>query len=176
MKKPVVDFQTRIFTVTHIEEGGAPFYRLRCPDWINVIPLMEDGNVVFVRQYRHGIGSETLEVPGGQMDTGDRYPLEAGRRELLEETGYAGEDWEPLGWVHPNPAILDNRCHSFLVRNARRVAAIRNDPNEHTEVELIPLSDVSSLILEGTITHALVLNAFHFLALKWGDFTFQSRP
>jgi ADP-ribose pyrophosphatase len=166
MKQPIVDFQTRIFTVTHVEEDGGIFYRLACPDWVNVIPLTGDGRVVFVRQYRHGIAAETLEVPGGQMDPEDRDPLEAGRRELLEETGYAGGRWEPLGWVHPNPAILTNRCHSFLVRGAEPAAPIRNDHDEHTEVELVPLDAVPRLILEGKITHSLVLNAFHFLSLR----------
>jgi len=166
MKPWTTDFHTRIFTLEHTGQDGITFYRLACPDWINVIPLTADGRVVFVRQFRHGVEAETLEVPGGQMDPTDASPLEAARRELLEEAGYAGDEWTPLGWVHPNPAILRNRCHSFLVRGVRPVAPIHNDPGERTEVELVPLTDVPRLILEGTVTHALVLNAFHFLALK----------
>jgi len=160
------EFSTRIFTLASRDEGGARFWRLECPDWINVIPLTPAGEVVFVRQFRHGIGAETLEVPGGQMDPGDSSPIEAARRELLEESGYAGDDWEPLGWVHPNPAILTNRCHSFLVRGVRAVAPIRNDADERTEVELVPLVSVPDLIRTGRITHGLVLNAFHFFLLK----------
>lgn len=160
------EFATRIFTLSSRDEGETRFWRLECPDWINVIPLTPAGEVVFVRQFRHGIGAETLEVPGGQMDPGDPSPLEAARRELLEETGYAGDDWAPLGWVHPNPAILTNRCHSFLVRDVRPIAPIRNDADERTEVELAPLTAVPDLIRSGRITHGLVLNAFHFLLLK----------
>jgi 8-oxo-dGTP pyrophosphatase MutT (NUDIX family) len=160
------EFATRIFTLSSRDEGETRFWRLECPDWINVIPLTPAGEVVFVRQYRHGIGAETLEVPGGQMDPGDPSPLEAARRELLEETGYAGEEWAALGWVHPNPAILTNRCHSFLVRGARPVAPIRNDADERTEVELAPLTAVPDLIRSGRITHGLVLNAFHLLLFK----------
>jgi len=168
MERFTEDFRTRIFTVEHADVGGTPFYRLVCPDWVNVVPLTPDGRVVFVRQFRHGVGAGTLEVPGGQMDPGDRDPLEAAQRELLEESGFAGEAWEPLGWVHPNPAILGNRCHSFLVREVRPVAPIRNDHDERTEVDLIPLVQVPRLILDGSITHALVLNAFHFLQLRMG--------
>lgn len=160
------EFTTRIFTLASREEGSTRFYRIECPDWINVIPVTPAGDVVFVRQFRHGIGAETLEVPGGQMDPEDPSPLEAARRELLEETGYAGDDWTPLGWVHPNPAIIANRCHSFLVRGVRPVAPIRNDADEKTEVELAPLSAVPGLIRTGRITHGLVLNAFHFLLLN----------
>lgn len=160
------EFTTRIFTLASRDEGSARFWRLECPDWINVIPLTPSDEVVFVRQFRHGIGAETLEVPGGQMDPGDGTPLEAARRELLEETGYAGEAWEPLGWVHPNPAILTNRCHSFLVRGVHPIAPIRNDADERTEVEVVPLGAVPGLIRSGRITHGLVLNAFHFLLLK----------
>jgi ADP-ribose pyrophosphatase len=167
---PMSDFRpelaTRIFTLASRDEGGARFWRIECPDWINVIPLTGAGEVVLVRQFRHGIGADTLEVPGGQMDPGDATPHEAARRELLEETGYAGDDWTPLGWVHPNPAILSNRCHSFLARGVRPVAPIRNDPNERTEVELAPLSEIPRLIGEGRITHGLVLNAFHWLLLS----------
>jgi 8-oxo-dGTP pyrophosphatase MutT (NUDIX family) len=166
MKRFVEDFRTRIFSIEHADVEGTPFYRLVCPDWVNVIPLTPDHRVAFVRQFRHGVGADTLEVPGGQMDPGDATPLQAARRELLEESGFAGETWELLGWVHPNPAILVNRCHSFLVRDARPVSPIRNDHDERTEVELVPLEEVPRLILDGTITHALVLNAFHFLQLR----------
>jgi 8-oxo-dGTP pyrophosphatase MutT (NUDIX family) len=159
------EFSTRIFTLASRREGTARFYRIECPDWINVIPLTPAGEVVFVRQFRHGIGAETLEVPGGQMDPGDPSPLEAARRELLEETGYAADDWAPLGWVHPNPALITNRCHSFVVRGVRPVAPIRNDADERTEVELAPLAAVPELIRSGRITHGLVLNAFHWLLL-----------
>ena len=176
MKPWTTDFHTRIFTLEHTGQDGITFYRLACPDWINVIPLTADGRVVFVRQFRHGVEAETLEVPGGQMDPEDASPLEAARRELREETGYAGDAWTPLGWVHPNPAILGNRCHSFLVRDARPVAPIRNDPGERTQVELVPLTDVPRLILEGAVTHALVLNAFHFLALRREGFAVPAHP
>ena len=163
------DIRTSIFTLKHLKRAGAIFYRLECPDWINVIPLTDEGNVVMVRQYRHGTDEETIEIPGGQMDAEDGDPMEAERRELLEETGYGGGEWTDLGWVHPNPAILNNRCHLFLVRGVSEIAEIKNDEHEHTEVELIRLADVPSLIIDEKITHGLVINAFSRLALHRPD-------
>ena len=92
------------------------FYVIESPEWVNVIPLTPAGEVVLIRQYRHGIRDIALEIPGGLVDPGDS-PLAAARRELREETGYGEEDMISLGSVHPNPAIQDNRCHTFLARN-----------------------------------------------------------
>lgn len=160
----------RVFDLDRVRylppEGGAPaeFLVVDAPDWINVIPLTDDGEVVFVRQFRFGVDGFTLEIPGGMCDPGET-PAEAARRELREETGYAAESLEPLGWVHPNPAIQTNRCHTFLARGARRVGDPTPDEHESLEVALVPLSEVPARIADGTITHALVVAAFYRLGL-----------
>ena len=104
----------------------------------------------------------TLEIPGGMCD-GDEPPEKAAERELREETGYVCDRLEPLGWVHPNPAVQTNRCHTFLARNVRRDGEPRPDPDEDLEVVEVPLADVPALIRDGTITHALVVCAFDLL-------------
>lgn len=141
------------------------FFVLDSPDWVNIVPLTPDGQVVMVRQYRHGIDGFTLEVPGGLIDTEDPSPLVAARREMQEETGYDSEDVVPLGSIHPNPAIQNNRCHTFLARDVRPCLDVCFDSTEETEVELVPLEAVSELIRTGVITHALVVVAFHHLML-----------
>ncbi|MCU0586279.1 MAG: NUDIX hydrolase [Desulfobacterales bacterium] len=83
-----------------------------------MIPLTPGREVVLIRQYRHGTREVTLEIPGGILEAGDT-PSAAARRELGEETGYAAAEMISLGCVHPNPAFLENRCHTFLARNAR---------------------------------------------------------
>jgi 8-oxo-dGTP pyrophosphatase MutT (NUDIX family) len=161
----------RLFVV-HRRQSRCPrtetiheFYVLDAPDWVNVIPLTPDGQVVMVRQYRHGVASITLELPGGMVDPTDPEPLVAARREMVEETGYDSEAVEPLGTTHPNPAIQSNRCHSFLARDVVCRGAPQPGQTEYTEPVLVPLAKIPDLIRSGAITHALVIVAFHWLAL-----------
>ncbi len=137
------------------------FYVIEAPDWVNVIPLTPDGQVVCIRQYRPGTEEVTLEVPGGMVDAGDGDPAAAAWRELREETGYSAEAMVPLGAVAPNPAIQTNRCHTYLAQGAYRDGAQALDGAEEIDVTLIDLDAISELIKGGQITHALVVVAFY---------------
>jgi ADP-ribose pyrophosphatase len=135
------------------------FVVLESPAWVNVIPLTAAEEVVLIRQYRHGIKEVTLEIPGGLVEATDT-PLGAAKRELLEETGFRGKTWVDLGYVHPNPAIQDNRCHTFLALGVTPAGPQSLDEKEDIEVLLRPLVEIPRLIREGEITHALVVAAF----------------
>ncbi len=118
-------YSTRIFDLHHHrrhhhQRGNHDFYVLEAPDWVNIIPLTDDEQVVMVRQFRHGTESFTLEIPGGMVDADDADPKAAARREMEEESGYDSDDIIELGKVHPNPAIQGNYCHTFP--GARRPA------------------------------------------------------
>lgn len=138
------------------------FYILESPDWMNVIPITPEGNVVFVHQFRHGLEEVTMEIPGGLVDPGEA-PLHTASRELMEETGYEAEEIVPIGISTPNPAFLDNYCHSFLARNVRKVAEPQFDGSEDIAVTEVPLVEVPELIKSGKITHSLVIAAFYHL-------------
>ncbi len=99
--------------------GHAGTYQvLRIPNWANVVALTPEDEVVLVAQYRHGLDRVTLEIPGGVLDPGE--DLAAGvARELEEETGHTGDPPVLLGTVHPNPAIQDNACTTWLITGAR---------------------------------------------------------
>ena len=140
------------------------FYVLTAGDWINVIPLTADNEVVMIEQYRHGSEDVTLEIPGGMVDAGES-PRDAAARETLEETGYAADEIIPLGRVRPNPAIHDNWLHTFLARDVRLIQTPVHESTEHTVVRLVPLADVPRLVADGTITHALVVAGFYWLWL-----------
>lgn len=142
------------------------FFVLESSDWINIIPLTANNEVVMIEQYRHGSREVTLEIPGGMVDAGER-PEEAAAREMLEETGYAAtEEVFNLGKVRPNPAIHNNWIHTFLARNVSLRQKPLMESTEHTVVRLVPVADVPSLILDGTINHALVVVGFHWLSLS----------
>lgn len=134
-------------------------------DWVNVVALTTGGELVLVRQWRHGSGGETLEIPGGSVDPEDPSPLSAAMRELREESGYESGDWTELGWVHPNPAIQENRCHSFLALGCVKVGEPQPDGGEDLAVELAEASRADELVRSGAITHALTLAAFHLWRL-----------
>jgi 8-oxo-dGTP pyrophosphatase MutT (NUDIX family) len=135
------------------------FLVLDSRDWINVVPVTPAGNLVLIRQFRHGTASLVWEIPGGMMDEEDESPKEAARRELLEETGYEPEEMAFLGAVHPNPAIQNNRCHTFLARNVHLRQTQRLDGSEDIEVQEAQWSEVSRMVDQGEISHSLVLTA-----------------
>ncbi|MBP9021387.1 MAG: NUDIX hydrolase [Syntrophobacterales bacterium] len=145
------------------------FFVLEAPSWVNVIPLTADDRVVLVRQYRHGIRAETLEIPGGLVEKGDT-PEEAARRELREETGHEGTELTFLGAVHPNPAIQNNLCYTYLAEGVRPVGDLRQDDGEDIEVVFHSLSEIPTLIRKKEITHALVIAAFYHYFAQRKDF------
>jgi len=150
-------------------DSSHDFYIIESVDWVNVIPLTEDDEVVFIEHYRHGIDGMSLEVPGGMIDPEDPSPMFAAAREMREETGYASDELVELGVVHPNPALQENRCFSFLANNARLAGEPLPDDTEDIEVVRYPRRDVPGLLRDGKISHALVVAAL------WWWFQYEER-
>lgn len=160
----------RIFTLQRYRRASplsgkvGEFNTISSANWVNVVALTDEGNVVMIRQYRHGSNEITLEIPGGIIDDGET-PEQAGRRELLEETGFAGEDVQVIGVVRPNPALFDNYAYTVLISGVRRVARPTPDEHEEIAVQLYSLKDTEEMVRRGEITHSLVLNAFLWLRI-----------
>ena len=131
---------------------------LESPDWVNCIATTEDGRIVLVEQHRFGIGSCTLEPPGGTVEPGES-PFEAMQRELVEETGYGGGEWSYLGAVEPNPALHPHLCHHYLATGVRPISAPRPADDEVMAVLLATPDEVRAAVQDGQIRHALALTA-----------------
>lgn len=170
--KSQIAYRCRVFTVRQDESRSRrsgethDFHVLETSDWVNVIPVTQDSQVVMVRQYRHGIAALTLEVPAGMIDPEDPSPAVAAARELREETGYAAGEVVPLGVVHPNPALMNNRCHVYAAFGVEKVAEQSLDITEDLTVETVPLMEIPNLIRDGTISNALTVVAFQLLHIN----------
>ena len=140
------------------EDHKATFSIIEAPDWINVIPLTEENEIVLVEQYRYGVEEPTLELPGGMIDLGES-PLETCKRELLEETGYAGDEFVDLGRVSSNPAMLTNYTYTYVIKNCKKVQEQKLDGNERINVHLMPLDDFLEMVNRGEVHHSLVVAA-----------------
>ena len=151
----------RVFTVSESvsicprTEDEHRFYFIDSADWVNIVPITENREIVFIRQFRHGSEKITLEIPGGMVDAGED-PAVAAARECLEESGYEAKSVNSLGVLNPNPAIFPNRLHTYVAKDCRRVAEIANTSTEHTELVLVPLQEIAGLLESGEIDHALV--------------------
>ncbi len=160
----------RIFHLDRLKvadpRNGSEYQRvvLRVPDWVNVIAVTADEQVVLVRQFRFGVWAETLEIPGGMVDPGESAEA-AASRELEEETGFQPARLRLLGVSRPNPAIQDNRIHAFLATGCRRLHAGAPEATEDLRVELVPRTSVADLVRQGAINHSLVLAALYFETL-----------
>ena len=136
-----------------------PWYVLDYPDWVAAVAITADDQLVLVRQWRHGAGAWSLELPGGVIDAADADPVAAGRRELLEETGYGAASWRYLYAAYANPAIQTNRMHIVLGTGARAVAPARPEPGESIRVECVPVAAVLAGIGSGLIGQSMHVGA-----------------
>jgi len=163
----------RDLTILRIREdlvadpGGREHPRviISAPDWVHVLALTVEGDAVLVRQFRAGIHADTLEFPGGMVDPGET-PAQAAVRELREETGFVAARWTSLGSCYPNPALQENRLHTFVAHDCRRAAEPQLDPGEDVRVELVAAASLRASVAAGEITHGLVLASLFQAAVR----------
>jgi ADP-ribose pyrophosphatase len=133
--------------------------------WANILALTKDGQVVMVKQYRHGVCDVLLEFPGGVVEDGED-PMDGARRELLEETGYKAGHVIQIGKSFPNPALQTNTLYCYLALDAEKVSGQSLDAGEDIEVHLMPLDELVELAKRGEFPHAL-MNSVLFCALVY---------
>jgi ADP-ribose pyrophosphatase len=153
------------FSQRESDEAEHSFFVIENPDWVNIIALTENGNVILIEQYRHGSEEIILEIPGGMVDEGESHTVTAAR-ELLEETGFAPREMIPLGRSRPNPAIQNNWIYHYLALECEKKSEVKFDEHESINVRLVPLAEIPKLIVQGAITHSLVIAAFSLFNLS----------
>jgi 8-oxo-dGTP pyrophosphatase MutT (NUDIX family) len=134
------------------------YYVMEFTDWVNIVPITSEGQVLAIKQYRHGSGRVHLEVPGGTLDP--RFPEDpevAGQRELLEETGYTSTRWIKCGVHFPNPALQSNRLHTYLALDCLKVSEPHLDPFEDLALEPFALSELQKKLEDGEFSHSLIM-------------------
>src|SRR3989344_4613755 len=108
---------------------------------VYIAAFTKKNELILVRQYKAGIDDITLEVPAGYIERGES-PLQAAKRELLEETGYRARSWKRIGKFYSNPTKMRGGfLYFFLAENAHRVAEQNLDLTENIEVQLLPKRD-----------------------------------
>ncbi len=141
------------------------YWVLEYPDWVNVIAITKDGRFVMERQYRHAAGMTCYELPCGVMEEGE-MPLEAAKRELLEETGYGNGEWKELMTLSANPSSMTNMAHSFLAVGVEKISEQQLDETEDLTVHLLTRDEVWELLENNQMIQALMvaplLNYFLF--------------
>lgn len=126
------------------------YYVRESRGFVVIFALAEDGRVVLVRQYKHGIAQVLLELPAGAIDPGEQ-PLQTAMRELEEETGYTAPSLELVRSFVVDPTNSDTIAHLFLARDARKTAEQNLDVTENIEVQLVSLEELRNFVRDGTI-------------------------
>ena len=131
------------------------YWVLEFPDWVNVIAITKEGDMVMVRQYRHALGVTEYEICAGVIEEGEE-PLVAAKRELLEETGYAGGEWTEYMTICANPSNHTNLAHTFLAIGVEPMSEQHLDDTEELTCHLLSQQDVFDMLQRGEILQALM--------------------
>ena len=148
----------------------SPFHTIEFPEWVCTIALTPERDIVLIEEYRHGVGRVSFELPCGAPDEEGEDVLAAMKRELLEETGYASEEWHSLGSSTANTGRQNNRVHSFLALDARQVADQKLDAGEIIRAHVLPWAQFLEELTEGR----LEIPGLHVAAL-WQLRTFAKK-
>ncbi len=147
--------------------GEATREYIRHPGAVAIVPLFDDGTVLLERQFRYPHRRAFIEVPAGKLDAGEP-PLDTAKRELLEETGYAAQEWTRLGTMHTAIAYTDEAIALFLCRKMTKVGEPKLDPGEFVETLIVAFDEALAMVRDGRITDSKSVCSLLWVD-KWGS-------
>ena len=134
------------------------YYVMNFPDWVNILPVTTEGELILVKQYRHASGRDHLEVPGGSIDPRLNETVQEGAlREMLEETGFKSSKVEKIGSHFPNPALQSNQMHTFVAWDSIDTQAQNLDEFEDLELYFCSFEKLKKHLVEGDIDHSIMI-------------------
>ncbi len=134
------------------------YYVFNCKDWVQVVPVTDQNQILMVSQYRHAAREHFYEFPGGVVDEGESFEV-AAQRELTEETGYQAGSLVYLGSHFPNPALQENQLHIFAAYNCKKVGSQNLDAFEDIDIHLLDENKITDIINQSG-QHALMLTSY----------------
>ena len=143
------------------------YYVLEYPDWVNMVGITAQNELLVIKQYRHGAGIISLEIPAGTTEPGEN-PQDAAVREMHEETGYQFEKIEEIATLYANPATSGNITYTYLMTGGQKVQEQELDEHEEIDVFLIPLEEAKAMLLENQFRQALHSSALFYAFNKLG--------
>ena len=132
------------------------YYILEYPNWVNVLAITDDDKYIIEQQYRHGTQSIDYELCAGTFEPGET-PLEAAQRELIEETGYTGGEWELYCLSTPNPAAMTNTNYSFIAKGVKYSGCRQLDRTEDIKILLVDYEHLKKLVTSNQIKQGQML-------------------
>ena len=131
-----------------------PYFVVELPTSVVAMAITAENEVIMINQYRHPLGENLLELPGGFIDEGE-IPHQAVERELLEETGYSFDHVHYLGMTAANPGVLNNVTHMFVATGGKKTADQKLDANEEIEVVFLTIDELKQLVRENKIVQSM---------------------
>ncbi len=134
---------------------------------VGIVPVTDDNEIIIERQFRYPLHHVITEIPAGKLDSVDEDPLDAAKRELLEETGITAEEWIDLGCYHPSAAYCNEKLTLYLARGLN-MGSQKLDQDEFLNIRKVLFEDVLDDVINGTITDGKTISAVMRAAVYLG--------